>query len=222
MTQETAPAAAPAAQESAPAPAPEFAPAAADSLLSTATGETPAGTETPAAPVSEEAKPAAPELPEKYELTGLPDGAEIDGALAEGYTGALREAGLTQAQADKLTPFLASKMQEMQSASLKAWQATNEQWVSAVKADPDIGGAKLPQSLAAASRAIDAFGGPALRSALSLTGAGNNPAVVKAFVEIGKAMADDMKFVSGKGTANAANTDPMARVAAAFYGGGKK
>src|SRR6185503_5483162 len=69
-------------------------------------------------------------------------------------------------------------------------------WVSEIKADPEIGGVRLEASMASAARAIDRLGVPGLKEALNLTGAGNNPAVVKAFVRLGQMVSED-RFTPG-------------------------
>ena len=80
-------------------------------------------------------------------------------------------------------------------------------WVSEIKADPEIGGDKLQASIASAARAIDRLAVPGLREALDLTGAGNNPAIVKAFARIGQMIAED-RFQPGNGAPPAARRSP--------------
>ena len=74
-----------------------------------------------------------------------------------------------------------------------------KEWADTVRADPDLGGAKLRENLGVAAKAIDAFGGKELREILDATGLGNHPVLVKAFVQIGKAIADDRLAGGGAG-----------------------
>ena len=74
-------------------------------------------------------------------------------------------------------------------------------------ADPDIGGDRLNISLASAARAIDRLDIPGLREALSFTGAGNHPAIVKAFVRLGQMISED-RFRPGQSARSASPRSP--------------
>jgi len=54
---------------------------------------------------------------------------------------------------------------------------------------------------------IDRLGVPGLKEALNLTGAGNNPAIVKAFVRLGQMVSED-RFQPGNGAPPAAPKSP--------------
>ena len=92
-------------------------------------------------------------------------------------------------------------------AGLKAFVDLQTKWVGEVKADPEIGGDKLTASMALAARAIDRLGVPGLKEALDLTGAGNHPDVVKAFVRLGQMVSED-RFTPGKDAAPPAPKSP--------------
>ena len=179
------------AAEAAPAPATTAAPG---SILG---GEAPAATTEPVKP----AEPAAPVVPEKYEFTppevdGKPVTVDADALTA--FEEDARKAGLTQAQFQAVTAAGASRIAQLAAAPYAAWNAQQSEWQAAIKADPDIGGDKLAPAIAEAAIALDAFGGAELRQALIVTGAGNHPAIVKAFVQVGRMMADPSRVVSGK------------------------
>jgi hypothetical protein len=145
----------------------------------------------PAAPAPAPAAAAPAEgVPATYTLH-LPEGAPVDQPLLAAYTAALRHAGLTQAQADKLTPFLAEQLQAIRAEAARAREQTAQKWQAEVAADPEIGGPRWQASQAAAARALDAFGGPKLPKALNATGAGNHPDIVRAFVAIGRALGEE-------------------------------
>lgn len=74
-------------------------------------------------------------------------------------------------------------------------------WAEAVKKDPDIGGDKLSASLATAYKARDAFGTPELIEVLDAYGLGNHPAVVKFFVNAGRAISEDVLVQGSPGAA---------------------
>lgn len=60
-----------------------------------------------------------------------------------------------------------------------SWASTQKEWQDAVKADPTIGGDKLPATLAAVNKLVSEYGSPELVEAFALTGAGNNVHVIK-------------------------------------------
>lgn len=61
----------------------------------------------------------------------------------------------------------------------KTWEDTQKAWQDEVKADPTIGGDKLPTTLAAVNRLVAEYGSNELVEAFALTGAGNNVHVIK-------------------------------------------
>lgn len=79
---------------------------------------------------------------------------------------------------------------------LEAHKTMVGEWAETVKADKELGGDKLDQTLATAKKAID-LGPPELKEMLNVTGLGNHPAVVKWAYTIGKALSED-RFVTGK------------------------
>lgn len=138
--------------------------------------------------------------PIEYTDFTLPDGITVDaGAMTEAKEFfAARKMSQADAQAAvDLHMKLATQQAE---ASVKLWRDTQENWVKEVKADPDIGGPKFDASVALAARAIDFAKVPGLKEALDMTGAGNNPAIVKAFVRFGQAISEDRFKPGSPGT----------------------
>lgn len=194
---------APAPEAASPAPAAET-PAAPASLLGdakpdAAPAETQPAQEGEGAKPEGEAKPEAPAVPETYEFTP-PEGVTLDEGLLTSYQAAAKEAGLTQEQFNKLTPKLIEHVQALRQEAVQAWTETQAAWTKEILSDRALsdGKALLPEAKAAAARVLDAYGGDALREALNMTGAGNHPAIVRAFVEIGKAMGEDRIIQPGK------------------------
>jgi len=101
------------------------------------------------------------------------------------------ESGLSQEQAQKFIDLALARETAALSRSVQGFVDLQNQWVSEIKADADIGGERLKASLASAARAIDRLDVPGLREALNFTGAGNHPAVVKAFVRLGQMISED-------------------------------
>ncbi len=168
--------------------------------------------------------PAGPVVPEKYEfaapqIDGKP--LEVDPAALGSFETAAREVGLTQEQFAKIAPLgaqlVAQKVSEAVATATKAYEhlspAAQDGWVAEIKADPKIGGDRLGASLADAAKAIDAYGGAELRQALELTRAGNHPAIVRAFVALGKAMNEPGGLLTGRPAAGSkpANAEEAAR-----------
>lgn len=121
--------------------------------------------------------------PEKYEAFKLPEGLQLTEASLTEAQALFKESGLSQTQAQKYVDFHVAKLKEMAEAPAKLWQDTQKEWIDKAKADSEIGG-KLPQVKADVSKALDAALGVELgkefREAMDYTGAGNNPAFIKA------------------------------------------
>lgn len=149
-----------------------------------------------------------------YEPFKLPEGAVVDPESLAAAAELFRASSLDQEQAQKFIDLAVSREQAAARKGAQAFVDLQNKWVSEIKADPDIGGNRLTASLASASRAIDRLAVPGLREALNLTGAGNHPAVVKAFVRLGQMISED-RFLPGKDAAPAAPRSP----AEVIYGG---
>ncbi len=83
------------------------------------------------------------------------------------------------------------EQQAQQQASAKREQQQN--WAQQTRA---MLGEKWQEEVSHAVRAADRLGGPQLRQLLEETGLGNHPAMVRAFAQVGKRMAEDV-FVNG-------------------------
>lgn len=134
----------------------------------------------------------APNVPESYEFQ-MPEGVQLDEAAATEFSAIAKELKLDQATAQKVAD-VGAKMAQRQA---EAHANLVESWAASVKTDPEIGGDKMPENLATARKAMDAFGTPALKELLNSTGLGNNPEVIRAFFKAGKAISEDT-FVAGR------------------------
>jgi len=127
--------------------------------------------------------------PEKYEFT-MPEGVELDTALAEKVDPVLRDLGLTNEQANKLAgAFAEYRVSESQRQS-DAYAQQVESWGAAARDDKEYGGAKFDESVAHAQKAIGAFGSPELKTLLA-DGLGNHPELIRFCVRVGKAIGED-------------------------------
>ncbi|HCM9308978.1 TPA: peptidase [Enterobacter kobei] len=133
--------------------------------------------------------------PEKYEFK-VGEGVELDTEALKDFEPVARDLNLTNEQAQKLVDAYPKILAGVQQRQAEAWQKQTEGWAETVKADKEIGGDKLTANLSAAQRALEQFGDPELKEYLDSTGLGNHPALVKAFIKVGKAMSED-KVVTG-------------------------
>ena len=124
-----------------------------------------------------------------YTLTP-PKGVQIGDDAISSFKDFARARNMSQQAAQELLEFGAAKLMDSADAPRKQLAATYDAWKNEITTDPEIGGHQLDSNMVLAARALDAFGGEGLRRALDETGAGNNPAVVKAFVRMGKLLAE--------------------------------
>ena len=141
----------------------------------------------------EEQQPIVEDVPARpsYGDFKLPEGVNVDAESLQPATELFAETGLSQEQAQKFIDLAMARESAAAHRGVQAFVDLQNQWVSEIKADPDIGGDRLKASLASANRAIDRLDVPGLREALNFTGAGNHPAVVKAFVRLGRLLSED-------------------------------
>jgi hypothetical protein len=150
--------------------------------------EPPASTPPAAPPVTP--PPAAPEgqepqVPEAYLLT-LPEKSPLTGADLDRYRAEAKALGLTQVQAQKY-------VETQNTATVDAIKQLQKEHED-LKADPELGGAKLDQSLAHAKRGIVELFGPDAEKAKALIdnlGLGNNLVLVRAFARFGAKFKED-------------------------------
>lgn len=187
-----------------PAPAAPDAPAAPSTLLTedppalSDPAALPPGEDTEGAKPGEEAKgeEKAPEPidPASYEVT-LPEGIDRDDPLVEAFLAGAAKGGMEQDSVQAVLDSLAPKLAERLAEPANMWRDLNEQWRGEIKRMPDIGGANEAKTVATVRSAIDTLctgyrlsdgtevsaqqERQALVDALNLTGAGNNPALVR-------------------------------------------
>lgn len=139
-----------------------------------------------------DAAAAAEGAPEQYEFKPV-EGVNLSEEVVGKFSECARELNLTQDAAQKMLDQVAPAIARQQHAAI---QKLNDEWVSAVKADKEIGGEKLGANLAIAKKARDAFGMDGLRKLLNESRIGNHPEVIRFFVRAGQAISEDT-FVPG-------------------------
>jgi hypothetical protein len=151
-----------------------------------------------------EAEPTA-----TYKDFKVPDGVTLDADSLKAASDMFAESGLNQTQAQKFIDMAIAREQAAMERSVQVYRDIQTKWQGEVKSDPEIGGDKLEASLASARRAMDRLNIPGLNEALDVTGAGNHPAVVKAFVRLGQMVSED-RFVPGNSAAPASLSPAVA------------
>jgi hypothetical protein len=111
----------------------------------------------------------------------LPEGFEAGEQFDEFKNIAKEIPGLTGPQAQKMVELAATAMKTNMDKLYGGWDKQQTDWVTEIKGDPEIGGAKLDEVKQTVSKVLDnaELSDPKFREALNLTGAGNNPAVVR-------------------------------------------
>jgi len=133
-------------------------------------------------------------VPEEYSDFTLPEGFELDTAAAEKAKGVFKELGLSQDKAQKLIELEANVLMERDKAKLAEFESLKKQWrEESIKAL----GSEAEKELQKAGRAMDVLGGAELRQILKDSGLEFHPAMVKLFIEAGKALSTD-NFPEGK------------------------
>lgn len=159
---------------------------------------------------SAEKKDEQPEgAPESYENFTVPEGVEIAEEVMPDVQALFKELNLPQAKAQEVFEKLlgiqerinGTPEQQMQQAEQQII-ALNTSLAEQCKQLPDIGGEKFAESLATASKVMQQFGTPELRSLIALTGVGSHPEFFKMMVAIGSKMSPDT-FEQGGETAQA-------------------
>lgn len=94
--------------------------------------------------------------------------------------------------------------QEQAQAALDFWDqeraeiaAMHAEWREQSEKDPEIGGDRLRESAEHAKRALERFGSDQLTALMEESKLGDHPAVVRFFLKLGKAMAEDVVVTSG-------------------------
>ena len=153
-------------------------------------GTLPEGSVAPEAAPADVADQSAPEAEISYEFV-MPEGIEPDAKATEEFVAIAKELKLPKEGAQKLVDLSIAR----DKAQAEAFVAQVQEWETTVKADKELGGDKLPETLAVCQKAI-ALGPPELKDLLSSTKMGSHPVVVKWAYAVGKALSED-RFVQG-------------------------
>lgn len=143
------------------------------------------------------AKAAEPKLgevkPEDIKIA-VPDGFTVDQKVLGEFQGLMADAKLTpQERAQKLMDMHVSALKAAAEAPQQAWTELNTKWQGEIKADKELGGANFDTMRSTIAKAITEVGGPeadAIFESFKLTGAANNPAIVRLIYRFAKAYSE--------------------------------
>ena len=138
--------------------------------------------------------------PGEYEAFTVPEGLEINEDLNGEFVTVAKDLDLSQDQAQKLADLYTAQI----AAQKDTWDTMVEGWREEASKDPEIGGEKFQENLAAARGAVKEFGSNEFRDMLNTTGVGNHPAMLKFLYRVGEELregsADTSHGGSGTGT----------------------
>jgi hypothetical protein len=165
----------------------ETAPITAVTSLISETAETPAVETTEPQPEPETAPAEAPPAVTFTDFT-LPEGVKLDDTSMTTFKEVLGGEFSPQEKGQRLLDmYIADRQRSVQEAAdhqVNVWNETQIQWQDAVRADPEIGGNRFNTTLQTCKSAVGRYGGTEaqvaeLKQALTYTGAGSNPAILR-------------------------------------------
>lgn len=140
--------------------------------------------------------------PETYTDFTIPEGITVDAKGITAFKDIAKKLNLTQEAAQELVTFQAG----FEAAKIKEvgefWDKQAADWLTAAKADKEIGGDEktFSANAAIANKGFQAFATPELFKALQTYGLNNHPEVIRLGLRLGKAVSDDTIVVGGKNT----------------------
>lgn len=129
----------------------------------------------------------------EYKDFVFPEGVKPDEKMLKDFTGIMAKAKVPQEIAQQLIDLYGGQLAELANAPYKLWGDTQKTWQANMKADTEVGGAKMDENLSFMAKAIDHIGGEdaaAIRQVLDLTGAGNHPMIGRFLYRIGKLLGE--------------------------------
>lgn len=141
---------------------------------------------------TDDKKSDAPVVPDKYEFKA-PEGYEINDEVIADATPIFKELNLTQDQAQKLFDVYAKHATKSQEALVEHFETMRADWRKEIISDRTIGNGtdglapEASQNIAALKNHLPPELKASFEDAMNLTGAGDNPAFIRAMSILGKA-----------------------------------
>lgn len=101
-----------------------------------------------------------------------------------------RKHGLPQDAAQEYVDLYAKTVKSAADKPYQMWRDTQKGWQDEVMADPEMGGKNFDNVRRTIGTVLNEYGDPKVRQALDFTGAGNNPAIIRTFYRMAKALAE--------------------------------
>ena len=127
--------------------------------------------------------------PEKIEFK---DGLKIDkkDPSFNEFANITKKHGLKQDAAQEYVDLYAKTVKSAADKPYQIWRDTQKGWQDEVMADSELGGQNFDNVRRVVGTALQEYGDPGVKSALDFTGAGNNPAIIRTFYRMAKALAE--------------------------------
>jgi len=133
--------------------------------------------------------------PDVYEQFSTPEGVDsLDTDVLATFETTAKELDLSQDKAQSLIDAVAPRIAERQKEALQAQVQT---WANEVAADPEIGGAKLDESVGLARKAYRMGASAELQSLLKASGLDVHPEMVRMFRYFGSRLSEDKVVEAG-------------------------
>lgn len=158
-------------------------------------------------------KPALTGAPEKYEPFTAPEGYELSEELVTAATELFKEMNLSQVGSQKLVDFYNEQLVKATEAPYDQYVDTRKGWRAEMAKDPELGNGKddlKPEVKADLEKTIKALPEklqPQFREAMVLTGAGDNPAFVRAFKHLSQYITEGTVVKGGGPSSHGQNPD---------------
>jgi len=134
-------------------------------------------------PVRADFDPTRVKFPEDFKVpTGDPTFAE--------FADITKKNGLSQEAAQEYVDLYAKTVKSAADKPYQMWRDTQKGWQDEVMADPELGGKNFDNVRRTIGSVLNEYGDPKVRQALDFTGAGNNPAIIRTFYRMAKALAE--------------------------------
>lgn len=170
--------------------------------------------------LAEKVEPPAAIDPASYELK-FSDGFQVDDALLGEFRTTAAELRLAPEAAQKFAALYEKAVGAIAPAIAAANQAQfsqqQQQWETELQAMPELQGEARERNITYLGRLIDEFGTPEVKAYLNSTGAGNNPAIVRMFLNIGEALMEGEPVTASRPANVSANSGQRRSGASVLY-----
>lgn len=172
-------------------------------------GATETQTQTQTTPQPEDKQdPQKQTPPEEYELE-LPEGSHLQPMDLEEVASFAKEHKLSQEQAQALVVQRDKVINNYIQMTNDKWTEQTKTWVENIKKDREMGGEAFEANAELAKRVIARFGSQELRKALTDTGLGNHPELVRFVINVGKTMSEDVLVQPGRAASGKKSTEDI-------------